>query len=272
MHKKSFPVYIRKKHLYQISVFIFNMNYWYEIIESYDSESKDLERRDDGTYSQLSVVVLLTYLSFGRDYPYHIAKYFEKLPNKDLEDEPRSSALRHTGRIGILLNKMKDDGLVIVDEIPAKGGRRKYYKINPRIIQSPIREEAYFRRDGSLYEINIEQIEGFLNWLEKSNKEDSMRNSIFRNTIVPNMLNYLTFIIFLEQQAIKWEKLSSDATGSRNPINSESKPMLSNQIWDIVEELLYELQISATVINEYLWRKRHEPSRSTQSQAISRPR
>lgn len=58
------------------------MDYWINIVESYDDpKAKDPRKRDDGTYSQFSVVILLIYLFFGSDYPYNIAKYFENLNN-----------------------------------------------------------------------------------------------------------------------------------------------------------------------------------------------
>jgi hypothetical protein len=56
------------------------MEYWYSIVKSYDDpKSKNPEKTDDGTYSQFSVVMLLIYLAFGRDYPYNIANYFDNL-------------------------------------------------------------------------------------------------------------------------------------------------------------------------------------------------
>jgi hypothetical protein len=144
-----------------------SMDSWYDIVESYDDpKSEDPSKKNDGTYSQSSVVILLIYLTFGDDHPYHIAKYFEKLYYKPLDPNvkiPYTSNLRTT-KIGTLLNKMKEDGLVTVREEKVDHKAVKTYSVNPRIIQSPIRDGTYFKRNGSTFEIPLKMIEQFLPW------------------------------------------------------------------------------------------------------------
>ena len=132
------------------------MDSWYDIIKSYDDpKTKEPNTKNDGTYSQSSVVILLIYLTFGEDHPYHIARYFEKIFYKPLDPDveiPYSSNLRTT-KVGTLLNKMKEDGLVKVRENKVNCKAIKTYSINPRIIQSPIKDGTYIGRDGSAFEI-----------------------------------------------------------------------------------------------------------------------
>ena len=73
----------------------FSMDYWYEIVRSYDDPmSKDPRKKNDGTYYQSSVVMLLIYLTFGDDHPYHIAKYFNKLPSRPDKTTPYRGSSR----------------------------------------------------------------------------------------------------------------------------------------------------------------------------------
>jgi hypothetical protein len=144
----------------------FGMDFWYDIVKSYDDpKSKDPERKNDGTYSRPSVVILLIYLTFGEDHPYHIAEYFQMLRDLGSPDKvaliPYASNLR-TPKVGTLLNKMKEDGLVLVREEKTSKKPRKIYSINPRIIQSPIRDGHYPESDGSTFEIPLKMVEDLL--------------------------------------------------------------------------------------------------------------
>ena len=118
--------YIRSKDLYAIWGIIFGMDYWYEIVKRYDDHNSiDPNRRNDGIYSQSSVVILLIYLAFGEDHPYHIQN-FQKIYFDQDDKIPYSSNLR-TSKVGTLLNKMKEDELVTVTEKVVKGKPTKIY-------------------------------------------------------------------------------------------------------------------------------------------------
>ena len=146
----------------------FGMDYWHEIVKRYDNpENIDPWKRDDGSYSQSSVVILLIYLIYGEDYGYSIKQYFEELYNKHLHPnvmKPFRSNLRNR-KIYTLLNRMENDKLVTVTKKKTLVNPKKIYSINPRILQSPIKSGTHFKRDGSNFEIPLETIEGFLGWL-----------------------------------------------------------------------------------------------------------
>jgi hypothetical protein len=182
------------------------MDYWPNIVKSYDDpKSKDPKKRDDGTYSQFSVVILLIYLFFGSDYAYNIAKYFEKLSNPEFgKKRARSSVLSHTGRIGIVLNKMAEDGLVI----SRMNGPRKYFSINPRIIRSPAKDADYIKFNGFIFEIPLEKIERLLGWQGENVKQFNARDLFFQTVLFKGAVDYTTFMIFLEKEASFHETIS----------------------------------------------------------------
>jgi hypothetical protein len=182
------------------------MDSWYDIVKSYDDpKSKDPDRKDDGTYSKSSVVILLIYLTFGEDYPYHIASFFKKITSES--DTKYSSNLRNQ-KVGTLLNKMNEDELVLVTENEVRGRHRKTYSINPKIIQSPIRGQSCFKLDDPAFEIPLDLIKQFLKWLENSNEANKQRNAIFENLFTPNIFDYFTFIGFIQIRTSNWDKLT----------------------------------------------------------------
>lgn len=184
------------------------MNYWYDIVKSYDNpKSKDPKKKDDGTYSQFSVVILLIYLSFGPDYPYNVAKFFQKISNPAIKKK-RSSVLRHESKIGTLLNRMEADGLVT----SIRTVRRKFYKLNPQIIQFPAAGENYVKIDGSAFEIPLEKIDGLLAWQKENIEQFDARNLFFKTVLFSNVVDYFTFMIFLEKEAKFQEKVCEKIT------------------------------------------------------------
>jgi hypothetical protein len=73
------------------------------------------------------------------------------LSNIGIKKRARGSILWHNGRIATLLNKMREDGLVAVNEEIVNGRPRKYYKLNPKILQSPVRDGTYFDEEGLVH-------------------------------------------------------------------------------------------------------------------------
>lgn len=203
------------------------MEFWYNIVQSYDNpEIKNPGKRDDGTFSQRSVIMLLIYLLFGEDYPYHIARFFQELPNPRLKEAPRSSTLRHTGRIGTLLNKMSEDELVIASEKKENGRIKKYYRINPRIIQTLVRGGTYHKRDGSRFEIPLEKVEKTLAFLGKHNEKNRIREKLFKNARPKSLINFYSFIYFF-----------NISLGVRMANHIESKIDATNDAWEYRREL-----------------------------------
>jgi len=191
--------------MYNLSKF-FGMDYWYDIVKSYDDpKMKAPNKKNDGTYSQSSVVILLIYLTFGEDHPYHIADYFRNSSIKALHGEkiPYSSNLT-TAKVGTLLNKMKEDELVTVTEAIINGRLRKAYSINPRILQSPIKSESCSKHE-DLSIVDLDSIADFVSEMEKYNCENEARNRIFKTYHLPDVVNYFTFMFFIESEATNLE-------------------------------------------------------------------
>jgi hypothetical protein len=172
------------------------MDYWHEIVERYDSMA--LGKKNDGTYSQSSVVILLIYLTFGSDHPYNIMKFFKKSyrPIDPRAEIPYLSSL-NSPKIYTMLLKMEEDGLVTVAQNKARVNPKKTYSINPRVIQSPVRDGVYIKHDGSTFEIPLELIEQFLPWrdLQREEQKDwSGRDGFFRHVVYPEIIDYYFFI------------------------------------------------------------------------------
>jgi hypothetical protein len=222
------------------------MEYWYDIVKSYDDpKSKNPEKGDDGTYSQFSVVMLLIYLAFGRDYPYNIAKNFDNLSNIGIKKRARSSILWHKGRIATLLNKMREDGLVVVNEEIVKSRPRKYYKLNPKILQSPVRDGTYFDEEGSVFNISLDLIERYLSYLEKYEGKYfqsgcERRDEIFQRSLIPDIVDYFTFLYLLEDEISLWIK-DMELHYSKSVPDSDFPYLLSKHRWAIESSLGIQL-------------------------------
>jgi hypothetical protein len=198
------------------------MEYWHEIVKRFDDpKSIEPNKRDDGTYSQSSVVILLIYLTFGECHPYSIAKHFRKYPLKLKENKNCSTNLT-TSKVGTLLNKMKEYGLVTVTENKKRVKSKKTYSINSQILRSPIKDGTCFNRDGSIFEIPIETIEDFLGWLalkqegtmdKKEEKQLRQGRRHQADRIIQIILNfsesvdYLAFLLFVQAEARDWYSL-----------------------------------------------------------------
>jgi hypothetical protein len=161
------------------------MDYWCDIVKNYDvKRSNDQGKKDHGTYSQSAAVILLIYLSFGEDHPYNITSFFKKgYTKKDGKDF--SSSYLNTQKVGTLLNKMREDELLLIHEDKIGGRLTKTYSLNPRIIQSPIRGGAYPRSDGTNFEIPLDKV---VQLLAQMDEEDNGINIPFNRTEIFKIL------------------------------------------------------------------------------------
>ncbi|MCJ7445361.1 MAG: PadR family transcriptional regulator [Methanotrichaceae archaeon] len=200
------------------------MDYWYEIVKSYQNlVIESGSGSDQYVYSESSAIIILMYSAFGEVYAYGISVDFKGA--EEVKKLARSSALIYPSKTSKLLHKMKKDGLLIFDrEEKVEGRIRKYYRINPRIIQSPIRNGTYFKSDGSAFEIPLDLIEKFLAWLENSNKEDAGSKEFVEALSASHQYDYITFLEFLNDRAKEWEK-ATDADLKTTP-----EPKLSQLI------------------------------------------
>ncbi len=176
------------------------MDCWYDVIKSYDDPNgKDPSKKDDGTYSQFSVVMVLIYLTFGNNHPSNIAQFFRELKNPDIVNHRRASVLMYKNRIAGLLKKMEEDELLIMNEEKEKGRKgplRKKYRLNPKIIQSIFRDGTHVMHDDPIFEIPIEKVAKTLAILEKFNEDDKVRNELLSRVVLTEV-DYFAFLMFL---------------------------------------------------------------------------
>lgn len=222
------------------------MDYWYDIVRSYDRPKEKDRRKDDGSYSQTNVVILLMYLLFGgpddENDATKIAEKFSKCKNKGLFKIRRGSALKSVGKVSSLLKKMREDKLVIGTE-DEKDLRKMHNRINPKIIQSLIRHQM---GEDNVSEIPLDILEEFLMWIEKSNKDDSGRNQLIESLSSNDIFDYLTFLIFLEKKAVEWEQ------DPKILLEFVTRPKLSQLIEEYIEELEKDSEIEPRLLTKIL--------------------
>lgn len=236
---------------------------WYEIVKSYDDPMKEPNKRDCGTYSQFSVVMILIYLLFGKDHPYHIKQFFNKPENQHLLNYSRCSVLE-CDRLSVLLKKMKEDELLIMNKEKDKGKRGPYshkYKVNPKIIQTLFRNGPHVRKDGLVIELPIEKAEKTLTYFENLNYDEELRKGFFVTTDIPESINFFSFlkvVIMFIDNFIEWRRLVDYQNGSDTTHQQfESGPDVQFHIQEYLKEMKYlldnPLNRKEPVINRAKW-------------------
>jgi hypothetical protein len=244
-----FRIYTIKGSISNMSIFS-SMDYWHEIVESYDDPQKNGTRgKDHGKFSRKIAVMLLIYLALGTDYSTGIAKYFGEL-NRESPDKQRSSVLMNANKISSVLKTMNEDKLVILSKKVSVGAApRSYYVLNPQILQSPIKDvSTYITDHTSIFTIPLETIEDFLAWLalkqagiieEGKQKEldEKLRlerhkqaDEILEELIHQKIVDYFQFLQLIENKARIWDlerKFSSQ------------QPAFGNLISDYISEINY---------------------------------
>jgi hypothetical protein len=213
------------------------MNYWHEIVKSYDDPRiSGSRRKDHGTLSQRIAVTLLMYLSFGTDYSVGIAKYFSDLSNRNL-GKHYPKILTNSMKISSLLKKMREDKLILPSKkLSVRAAPRLYYVLNPRIIQTLVREGTYLKHDGTVFEIDLSVIKYLLGKMEKDNLKHDFR-TIFFNYHYPEIINYFTFMNFIEIQAANMELRIAYEDNPWNPEFERSNSYYIKQISEYIEEM-----------------------------------
>jgi hypothetical protein len=219
------------------------MDYWHEIIK-YDHFIGERKHRgkDHGTFSEQTSTFLLIYLSFGTDYSTGIAEYFWELWYSEQKKLDFPHVLMEPSKISSILKRMKEDKFVIIWKEGSEGaGLRKYYKINPQIFQSPIRDSAtYIMHDGSSLDIPIEKINKFIEWhalkeegATQKQRERQLRqerhnraDDIFKGLFQLISIRYGDFLSFIAAEARKW-RLETD---------TNQLPALDTQILGYINE------------------------------------
>jgi hypothetical protein len=142
---------------------------------------------------------------------------------------------------------MNDDKLVILlKKVSVGAAPRRYYVLNPQILQSPIKDSTtYIKRDGSPFTIPLETVEGFLGWMalklagiiDKEQQEQldeqvrqarhEQADETLKRLIDSKKVNYCDFLSFVQAEAEKTH-LQRD---SGNP-----EPALS----DLIHEYIFD--------------------------------
>jgi hypothetical protein len=258
------------------------MELWHDLVFEYnDCGPGKYRAKDHGTFSGRSTVILLMHLSYGPDYPTNIAKFFlelrdsrhlekdtrdifkklpdlgtnthERLLNENLEkDIP--NALKYPAKISSILKRMNDDNLVVLlKKVSVGAGKRSYYALNPKIIQSPTIDDIYYKSPNGLPAIPLEIIEDFLNWMDMSqkgkidkNQEEEQRKKRHKrsnhvlNALIDYDTNYFMFLYLLECRARYWEIFTK---------REEGKEALSAHIHKYLHEF------GGDYINDETWPK-----------------
>lgn len=204
------------------------MRYWHEIIENYDNPSEEDKKRKDPKHLQSVVIILLMYLSMGKNYPYDIAKTFRSIVGLNISG---IDLLSQANKLSSLLKRMKQAGLLI--EVPDTTyiKKRTYYELNPALISSPIQD---IENDEKSFRIPIDLIKIFLNWLARSNKNEE----ILSWTRIERF-DFLTFIMFIKRKAIEWE----DSWETTEPsIDAPKYQKFEKKMSKYLEEYMTELE------------------------------
>jgi hypothetical protein len=197
------------------------MEFWHDLVFEYNDPGRGNDRANDhGTLSEASAVILLMHLVYGPDYPTNIAKFFQELDKKRPPEKKIPQVLIYPSKISSVLKRMKEDKLVILQkEVSVGAGKRSYYALNPKIIQSPAVDDIYYKTDDGLpLSIPLEHIGKFLNWMDMSQKgniikqqEEQVRQKRHERSdeIIEFLIDqapcYFLFMFLLEIKARKWD-------------------------------------------------------------------
>lgn len=232
------------------------MPYWAEILKGFDNQvakkTKDLKKR------QPVATLALMYLALGMDHPYNMARNFGSILPKD-----KFSILKYPNKLSVLLRDMEKKALLIKEPDKKVGrGPRSIYKINSNIIQ-------YTGDFGEALDIPPELIKDFLAWLEKSYAEDEKRKEFIKEWISIEQLDFITFLMFLKREALKWESSLGDRAIVRDDLSRvieeyeeflEKSKILPQRLDDrIYDFVLNRLRYNT---NSVTWHDPREPKRS----------
>jgi hypothetical protein len=205
-----------------------SMDYWHEIIKSYDNI--EIEGSSKYYYSESTAALILIVLAFGKDHAYNIALMFDEW---GLPDELfRGSVLKNPNKMAVVLNKMNEDGFVVLENVKVANGRGiKFYKINPMIIQSPTISSPYERPDGTIFEIPLDLVERFLTWLGEFERHISIKEQLIEALSNCKKFDYISFLSLIKGMALQWEEKPE------NTSEFASRPRLSQLIDEYIKEV-----------------------------------
>jgi len=146
-----------------------------------------------------SASIILVYLSFGPDYPYHISNllktHIDKLRGSNIDIRGLGSLI-HPNLLSEFLKKMASDNFIVKDNSIVSKNKRDYYKINPAILNNPIKPSPDFMPKKIISDKLIQEL------LEVMYQDRSKRYMHFRYKI--QRVNFFTFLELLHRSALKY--------------------------------------------------------------------
>ena len=167
---------------------------WDKILLTYDISNEDEAGPNKmGKSLQSIAVILLMYLALGKDYPYHIAKVFNKLSQtSNTFNRSGGSILLSGSKISGLLKKMAADEIGIAKADRRPGRKRIIYSLKPEILKDII-----FRLNkGCIDYISIEIEDYFLKRIGEDCPEE-YRIGYMKTWNSIGIFDFLTFYKFI---------------------------------------------------------------------------
>ena len=163
-----------------------SMDTWLEAIKRYPHE---------GT----SASIILVYLAFGPDYPYHISHllrtHIDKLRERDIDIRGLGS-FSHPNLMSEFLKKMASDDFIMLDNSIISKNKRDYYKINPALLNNPIKPSPYFIPNKIISDELIQEL------FSAMYQDRPQRYMHFRYKI--QRINFFTFLEIMQKSALKY--------------------------------------------------------------------
>lgn len=229
------------------------MESWYDLVNSFDNPNGD--SIPAAKYPQQAVVLVLMYLSMGKDYPYNMAKNFEvvfdnilKFDKSEYGDEISIrinhllerpiqihspikklfglNVLKHPGKLASLLKEMNTLGLVkSVPDFQIKRKPRKFYQINAELLQSEKIQlpkiNEHIREYGAATSSRTirNPIETFLAWFEEQNLEKNKKVHKISYWYSAPLLDFITFLEFIKNEIMNWEDENNEKIDLENKLS-----------------------------------------------------
>jgi DNA-binding PadR family transcriptional regulator len=135
---------------------------------------------------------------------------------------------------------METKGLLISVPDTRVGGRpRKFYRINPMIIQSLETTSEHIKEERSTVELQLTLIRDFLVWLEESCASDEKRKDFIVKWSFIGKFDFITFLLYLKEAALLWELYPQ-----KIPSASQTKKKLSQHIDKYILKLKYKFEVT----------------------------
>jgi hypothetical protein len=162
------------------------METWFDAVKKYP-------------FNGTSATIILVHLSFGPDYPYHMSNllktHIDKLKEMDIDIRGLGS-LSYPNLMSEFLKKMALDEFIVPDHSIISKNKRDYYKINPAILNSPIKPSPDFIPKKFIPDRLILELLDAM-YLDRSKRYMHYRYKIQR-------INFFTFLEILQRYALKY--------------------------------------------------------------------